>query len=109
MVVWTMTYQFSFCVSGAILISFFSFSGSLSAPHALIPYPAYAMGKQERSNSPRSVMLKTSACNELPLRFLGSSFLGVSSTRESTLERVFSVAAAIAVVVRQQRAGAIGV
>jgi hypothetical protein len=36
-------HQFSFCVSGAILISFFSFSVSLSAPHGLIPYPAYAI------------------------------------------------------------------
>jgi hypothetical protein len=47
-------------------------------------------------------MLKTSACSELPLRFLGSSFLGASSTRESTLESVFSVAAAIVEGCKQQ-------
>jgi hypothetical protein len=87
-------HQFSFCVSGAILISFFSFSVFCQPHMASFRTPLTPL-QRERSNSPRSVMLKTSACSELPLRFLGSSFFGDSSTRESTLESVFSVAAAI--------------
>jgi hypothetical protein len=41
-----MTYQFSFCVSGAILISFFSFSILKSAPHPLIRSGLDAIGEQ---------------------------------------------------------------
>lgn len=85
-------------------MSFFSFSGTLSAPHPLTKTPHYAIGGRNacqndgRSNSPRSAMLKTSACSELPLRLAGFASFGGSSTRESTLERVFSVSVIVVVV-----------
>lgn len=79
------TYQFSFCVSGAILSSTPSFSA-----HIISTYHPREHRRQAQ-NSPRSLILKTPDTVLLVLRCLGS-FLslgeaGTSEMAESTLLR----------------------
>ena len=85
-----LTYQFSFCVSGAILRSTPSFSAQLSAHRCCWPYGAGQLCLATGHHSPRSLMLNTPLTVLLVLRCLGllsDGEAGTSEMAESTLLR----------------------